>query len=147
VSSNQLVILVHKGNPYNIQSLQDLGKPGLRVGIGHEKQCAMGVLTQQTLKADRSTKRVMKNVKGQTPTGDMLVNQMRTGALDAAVAYLSNAAGAKELEAKPIAIPCAFAEQPIAAGRDATYPQLTARLIRAILTEESKQRFRDNGFK
>src|SRR5436190_140148 len=60
VSSNQLVILVRKGNPHKIESLKDLGKPGLRVGIGHEKQCAMGVLTQQTLKQDRSTKRVMR---------------------------------------------------------------------------------------
>src|SRR5438105_4206483 len=34
VSSNQLVILVHKGNPHHVRRLKDLGKPGLRVGIG-----------------------------------------------------------------------------------------------------------------
>ena len=38
----------------------------------------------------------MKNVVVQTPTGDMLVNQMRSGSLDAAVAYLSNAAGSAD---------------------------------------------------
>ena len=36
---------------------------------------------------------VMKNVKVQSPTGDLLVNQLLTGSLDAVVAYISNAAG------------------------------------------------------
>src|SRR5262249_28455646 len=71
VSTNQLVILVPRDNPHDIKSLKDLGKPGLRVGIGHEKQCALGVLTQQTLKQGGFQSAVMKNVKVQTPTGDM----------------------------------------------------------------------------
>lgn len=147
VSSNQLVILVHKANKHKIETLADLGKPGLRVGIGHEKQCAMGVLTQTTLRQTKTEKSVMKNVVVQVPAGDMLVNQMKAGALDAAVAYISNAAGAKELKALPINIPCAFAEQPVAVGKQAKYPHMTARLINAILTEESRQLFKDNGFK
>ncbi|MCA9082097.1 MAG: molybdate ABC transporter substrate-binding protein, partial [Planctomycetaceae bacterium] len=49
VSGNELVILVQEGNPHGIRELKDLSRPGLRVGIGHEKQCAMGWLTQQTL--------------------------------------------------------------------------------------------------
>ncbi len=48
VSRNELVILVRKGNPHGIRSLKDLAKDGLRIGIGHEKQCAMGWLTQRT---------------------------------------------------------------------------------------------------
>ena len=70
---------------------------GLRVGIGHEKQCAMGWLTQQTLKEGRLQAEVMKNVTVQSPTGDMLVNQLKAGGLDAAVAYLSNAAGSADV--------------------------------------------------
>lgn len=147
VSGNQLVILVHKGNPHNIRRLADLGKPGLRVGIGHEKQCAMGVLTQQTLKEDRSSATVMKNVKVQSPTGDMLVNQMRTGSLDAAIAYISNAAGsAGTLEAIPVDIPCAFAEQPFAIAKASAYQHLSGRLLRAVLAAESRERFTAYGF-
>ncbi|RPH44905.1 MAG: molybdate ABC transporter substrate-binding protein, partial [Planctomycetota bacterium] len=77
VSLNQLVILVPKGNPHGVKSLKDLGKPGLKIGIGHEKQCALGVLTQETLRQSKIQEAVMKNVAVQTPTGDMLVNQMR----------------------------------------------------------------------
>ncbi|MFO0929016.1 MAG: molybdate ABC transporter substrate-binding protein [Gemmataceae bacterium] len=147
VSGNQLVILVHKGNPHGIRRLKDLAKPGLRVGVGHEKQCAMGVLTQQTLREDRSLPGVMKNVKVQSPTGDLLVNQMRTGSLDAAIAYISNAAGAAdELEAVPVDIPCAFAEQPFAVGKKSTHPQLAGRLLDALRGRESYERFRAYGF-
>ncbi len=50
----------------------------MRVGIGHEKQCAMGWLTQRTFRESGLQTEVMKNVVVQTPTGDMLVNQMRS---------------------------------------------------------------------
>ncbi len=147
ISGNQLVILVHKGNPHNIRRLRDLAKPGLRVGIGHEKQCAMGVLTQQTLREDRSRSSVMKNVKVQSPTGDMLVAQLRTGSLDAAVAYISNAAGSADvLEAVPIDIPCAFADQPFAVNRHSDFKHLLGRLLDAIRTTESRERFEAFGF-
>ena len=73
VSQNELVILVKKGNPEGIGSLKDLTREGLRVGIGHEKQCAMGWLTQTTFREGGVQKEVMKNVTVQTPTGDMLV--------------------------------------------------------------------------
>jgi molybdate transport system substrate-binding protein len=147
ISANQLVILVHKGNPHNIKKLGDLGKPGLRVGIGHEKQCAMGVLTQRTLAEDKTTSLVMKNVTVQSPTGDMLVNQMLTGSLDAVVAYITNAAGhADKLEAIPINIPCAFAEQPYAVGKKSAHRYLAARLLDALRAEESREIFEKTGF-
>jgi molybdenum ABC transporter molybdate-binding protein len=146
ISTNQLVILVPKDNPHGIGALKDLGKPGLRVGIGHEKQCAMGVLTQATLRQDQSHDLVMRNVKVQSPTGDMLVNQLRTGSLDAAITYISNAAGAAELKAIPIAIPCAIATQPIAVGKDSAQKHLAGRLVEAIRSTQSRQRFTDFGF-
>lgn len=148
ISMNQLVIITHKGNPHGVKTLLDLGKPGLRVGIGHEKQCALGVLTQRTFKEGGVQDAVMKNVKTQTPTGDMLVNQLRTGSLDAIVAYVSNAAAAgDQLDAFAIDIPCALAVQPIASGKSSNLKHITGRLIDAIRSAESKDRFTTNGFK
>ena len=74
----------------------------------------MGWLTQRTFDESGLKTEVMKNVVVQTPTGDMLVNQMRSGSLDAAVAYLSNAAGAADfLDAIRIqGLPCSVATQP-----------------------------------
>ncbi len=149
VSQNELVILVAKGNPKGIKNLKDLGKPGLRVGIGHEKQCAMGWLTQKTLEEGRVQDIVMKNVAVQTPTGDMLVNQMKTGSLDAAVAYLSNAAGSADtLDAIRIKdLKCSVATQPFAVATKSRHPQLAARLAAALKSAESKERFLNEGFR
>jgi ABC-type molybdate transport system substrate-binding protein len=149
ISQNELVIIVKKGNPLGIKSLQDLTKPGLRVGIGHEKQCAMGWITQRTFTETGLKTEVMKNVVVQTPTGDMLVNQMRSGSLDAAVAYLSNAAGSADaLDAIRIqGIPCSVATQPFAVSKSSGNKQAVERLLEAIRAEASKERFANEGFR
>ena len=148
VSVNQLVIVVKKGNPHGIQRLKDLAKPGLRVGVGHEKQCALGALTQETLKVDGTLGDVMKNVVVQVPAGDMLINQLKAGGLDAAVAYVSNAAGSGDvLEAMPIDIPCALATQPVAVAKASPRKELARRLVAAFSSGASRQRFLDEGFR
>lgn len=149
VSENELVILVQKGNPHQIAELRDLATSGIRVGIGHEKQCAMGWLTQNTLKEGGVQEDVMKNVTVQSPTGDLLVNQMLAGSLDAAVVYLSNAVGAGEkLDAIRIhGLPCSVATQPFGISGQTRYPRLTARLLEAIRSEDSRSVFLDEGFR
>ncbi|MCA9133624.1 MAG: substrate-binding domain-containing protein, partial [Planctomycetales bacterium] len=148
VSQNELVILVQKGNPHHISSLRDLTREGLRVGIGHEKQCAMGWITQNTFKEGGIQQEVMANVTVQTPTGDMLVNQLRAGSLDAAVAYLSNAAGSGEfLDAVQIqGIECATAIQPWAVSKESKYAQTASRLFEAICSAPSQNSFASEGF-
>lgn len=149
VAQNELVILVQKGNPFNIASLRDLTKEGIRVGVGHEKQCAMGWITQNVLTEGGLKNEVMSNVKLQSPTGDMLVNQMLTDSLDAAVVYLSNAAGAADkLDAVQIqGIDCSVATQPWAVARESKYPQLASRLFQQICSEESQEVFAAEGFR
>lgn len=148
VSQNELVILVQKGNPLGIKSLGDLARKGIRVGVGHEKQCAMGWLTQNTLREGGVTNEVMENVTVQSPTGDMLVNQLLAGGLDAAVVYLSNAVGAGEaLDAIRInGISCSVATQPFAVAADSPHPQLAGRLFARLQSVKSKQTFLSEGF-
>ncbi len=106
------------------------------------------MLTQRTFKEGGVQEQVMKNVKVQSPTGDMLVNQLRTGSLDAVIAYVSNAVpAAEQLEAIAIDIPCALAVQPVAAGKDSQYRQLTGRLALALRSVGSQERFEANGFR
>lgn len=149
VSQNELVIMVKKGNPLKIHSLKDLGREGVRVGIGHEKQCAMGWLTQNTLREGGIQQEVMDNVTVQTPSGDMLVNQMQTGSLDAAVAYLSNAAGATEfLDAiQIVGLPCSVATQPFAIAADSPHAQIAGRLFQSLCSTDSESAFVAEGFR
>ena len=148
VSQNELVILVPKGNPKSIGSLKDLTREGLRVGIGHEKQCAMGWVTQNTFKESGLQTELMSNVTVQTPTGDMLVNQLRTESLDAAVAYLSNAAGASDfLDAVQIqGIECTTATQPWAIAKESKCPNLAGRLFSHLTSSQSREIFVAEGF-
>jgi molybdenum ABC transporter molybdate-binding protein len=148
ISQNELVILVQKGNPKGIADLRDLTKPGIRVGLGHEKQCAMGWITQRTLTEGGIKDQVMKNVTVQTPTGDMLVNQMQAGSLDAAVTYVSNAVGAGDkLDAVRIqGIKCSVATQPFAVAKTVQFKQLAERLHDALRSAKSKDTFEGEGF-
>jgi molybdate transport system substrate-binding protein len=149
VSQNELVILVQKGNPLAISSLRDLAREDVRVGIGHEKKCAMGWLTQNTLKEAGLQATIMPNVLVEAPTGDMLVNQLRTGSLDAAVAYLSNAAGSGDvLDAIRIdGLECAVASQPWAVAKESDYPQLSHRLYDKLVSPNSQKLFAAEGFR
>ncbi|QEG39236.1 molybdate ABC transporter substrate-binding protein [Roseimaritima ulvae] len=148
VSQNELVLLVQKGNPKKIKSLRDLTRKDLRVGIGHEKQCAMGWITQNTFRESGIQKEVMPNVTVQSPTGDMLVNQMLTGSLDTAVVYLSNAAGAADsLDAIRIQdLPCSVATQPWAVAEESKHAELASRLFQRICSQSSQQTFAAEGF-
>ena len=84
----------------------------------------------------------------QTPTGDMLVNQLLTGFLDAAVVYLSNAAGHREeLDAVRIhGLSCALAVQPFAVSNTSPFPALVERLHKYLTTRELKLMFGAEGF-
>jgi molybdate transport system substrate-binding protein len=154
VSSNQLVIAVRKGNPQGIHGLADLGKPGLRVGVGHEQQCALGAITKETFVRVGLYAQIRKNVAVVSPTGDFLINQLRSGArtsspaLDAIVVYRSNVVPFEtELEAIPVTgIPCAAPQQPLAVSKTTASHELCERLKTALQSAESKARFEKLGF-
>ena len=148
VSSNQLMIIVKKGNPKKATELLDLAQPGLRVGVGHEQQCAFGAITKETFLRTGVYAKVAKNITVQTPTGDMLINQLRTGSLDVVVAYRSNLAGFEnELEGTPITgIPCAAPLQPIAVSKNAAHPLLSRHLLEFLESDQSRQHFEKLGF-
>jgi molybdenum ABC transporter molybdate-binding protein len=150
VSINQLVITVKKGNPKKVFALTDLAQPGLRVGVGNEQQCALGTLTKETFIRTGLYAKVMKNVVMQSPTGDFLINQLRTGSLDVVVAYRSNVTPfASELEGIPISVeesPCAAPHQPVAISKNTAYPELSRKLMDYLRSEQSRQRFENLGF-
>ena len=147
MSLNPMVILVPKGNPRAIRELKDLANPGLQLGVGHEKQSALGALTQRMLETNGLYEVIHRNVKTESATGDFLVNQLRAGSLDAVIVYISHASASRDaLDMIPITAPGGFAVQLMAVGRQARYPQLAARLLESLRAAKSKQRFETLGF-
>ncbi|MCH7988377.1 MAG: substrate-binding domain-containing protein [Planctomycetes bacterium] len=147
VSKSDMVIITEKGNPKQIAGLEDLAKPGLKVALCDPQQSALGSLTDQLLKRRGIQEKVLKNRQVTSPTADNLVQFIVVGKMDAAVVYKANTVlQADKLEVIPIDDPTAVAVQPIAVGKDSEYPQLSGRLMEAIMSAESKKMFDKFGF-
>jgi len=147
IVDNHLMIIVQKGNPKGIQSAQDLTRPGLRVGLPDREKSAMGNIAWKMLVQMKIYDALGENLKVESPTGDFLINQIRTGSLDAIIACRSNWTGVRDdLDAIPIDHPLAFMTQPYAVGRSTRYPYLMTRLKETLTTAESRERFERAGF-
>jgi ABC-type molybdate transport system substrate-binding protein len=152
VSQTRLVIIVPRGNPAGVRSLADLERAGVRVGVAHPRQSALGRLTARLLERTGHLRGVMKNVVVQQATADGLVNQFAAGyvagtSLDAAIVYEVNARrGAKYVEIVHVAEATQPAVQPFAVARASKYPRLVGRLLDAVRGEASQRRFEESGF-
>jgi len=148
VSETDILIAVQPGNPRAIASLEDLAGDDLKLGVANAKQSALGALTKRMLADAGLLDEVMPNVRSQTPTADMLVNQLRAGGLDAVIVYEANIAQVREhLNIVRIDLPSAKAIQPFAVAQSTPYKYLTQRLLTAIASAESQTRYEASGFR
>lgn len=148
MAETSMVIATQPGNPHGLHTIADLGQSGLKIGVANEEQSALGALTARLLRGQNLFDQVMANVVVQTPTADLLVNQLRAGGLDAVVVYEANTVAAgDQIQVLPIDLPGATAIQPIAIRNDTEFPRLMERLLEALRSTESKTRFTLNGFR
>ena len=91
LTETKIGIAKRRGLEQDIRTLSDLARPGLKVGICNQKQSTLGYMTAGMLKSSGLEKAVRKNVVVEVPTADLLINQLRTDALDAAIVYEVNA--------------------------------------------------------
>ncbi|MCW1922650.1 substrate-binding domain-containing protein [Luteolibacter arcticus] len=146
LTETDLVIAVPNGNPAGIRSLADLSKPGLRLGVCDVEQSALGFLTDRLLDRSALKKAVAGRVVARAPTGDLLVNQLRAGSLDAAVVYRANVATlGHAIDAIAIDHPAAKAVQPFAVGDKSKNKQLANRLLETL--RAGKEDFIAAGFR
>ena len=153
VAETDMIIIVEKGNPKKIQSVYDLVGKDIDVGIAHHEQSALGALTKKLLSplilGDKSLyDAVQPNVKTNTPTADLLVNQLRTGSLDAAIVYRANVSKViDELDVVEIKEGRPLAEQPIAILKTTKYPNMMQRLVDQLTSDSSRTIFESRGFR
>ena len=148
ISEMAILIAMPKGNPRGITSLRDLTKEGLKLGVGNPQQGALGALTERMLAGAGLLQGVMANVRSQTPTADMLVNQLRAGGLDAVLVYESNISQVREhVDTVRIDLPGATAIQPFAIARGSQHQQLAQRLLHALTSAESQEKYKEAGFR
>lgn len=145
LTETAIIIATPKGNPKGIKTLADLAQPGLKLGVCNAEQSTLGFMTQAMLKTSNLVDAVMKNVVVQVPTADFLVNQMRAGALDAAIVYQVNVQQvAEHFDMVPLPKDLGRAIQPFAVRKDSPHYQLSQRLLNYLRAHRSA--FEDAGF-
>ncbi|MCP4155519.1 MAG: molybdate ABC transporter substrate-binding protein [bacterium] len=96
------VLAVPSGNPKNISSLEDLGRNGVRVGMGNPETAAIGKVTMAILKKNKLAKSVLDNIVTCTATVNELVVFLGLGQVDAAVMWEDNVLNAAKINIIPI---------------------------------------------
>lgn len=86
------VILVQKGNPRDIHSLEDLKKDGLRLGFGDERACAVGKKTLKILEKNNiPLSDLQDSIQYQSSTVNELGVAIQLGQVDAVIMWDANA--------------------------------------------------------
>jgi molybdate transport system substrate-binding protein len=91
---------------------------------------------------------VMANVRSQTPTADLLVNQLRAGGLDAVIVYEANISQVREhLDIVQLDVPGAKAVQPFAVAQGSQHKLIIRRLLDTITSAPSQEKYKTAGFR
>ncbi|WP_292459802.1 molybdate ABC transporter substrate-binding protein [Methanothermococcus sp.] len=89
------VIVVKKGNPKNITSLEDLGKPGIKLSLGEENIAIGRTFNKILTKAEKDHPSITKKIKNNTVVRGATVKQtllyVELGQADAAVVWRADA--------------------------------------------------------
>jgi len=153
VSANEMVILTEKGNPKGLHKLDDLLKEDLKLGFADPVKSALGFLTKYLLEKEGLYQKVEDsgNIKVLSATGDFLVNQVKTGSVDAVIVYRSNAMASQstvdDYEIVDIDRPNAIAEQPYAVAKNSEHRHLLERFFNAAVSAQGKDKFMKYGFR
>ncbi len=150
ISETDMVIVTQQGNPHKTKALSDLAQPDLRVGAAHVYNSALGKLTRDLLESVGLYEQIKPNIKVDPATADFLVNQMRAGALDAAIVYRANVAHPDvkaNLDVVDIRQGRPKAVQPIAVAKTSRHKYLAQRFVDAIADERSHKRFEQFQFR
>lgn len=90
-------IVVPKGNPKNLRSLDDLSKPGIRLSLA-DPSAAIGKFTRSVLQKSGHLPRIEPNVVVTKPTVNNIVEDVATAAVDATIAWDATAHTFPDLE-------------------------------------------------
>jgi molybdate transport system substrate-binding protein len=144
--TNKLLVILPTNNPANVQTLQDLARPGLKlvladatVPAGKYARQILDKLSQDATYGSDFSANVLANVVSNETDVKQVVAKVQLGEADAGIVYISDAVAAPEL--KTIEIPTEFnvvAKYPIAALTSPPQPDLAAEFITYVLSSEGQ---------
>jgi molybdate transport system substrate-binding protein len=150
--TNQLVVILPKENPADIISLEDLGKPGLKLVLAAEEVPA-GRYAREILEKLNAMfgaeyrDQVLANVVSNEDNIRQAVTKVQLGEADASIVYVSDAVAVPELQ--KIEIPAEMnvvAEYPIARLAGSSNPDLANDFIEYVLSPDGQATLKKWGF-
>jgi len=145
-------ILVQKGNPRNITSLEDLNRPGIKVALGGVEECAIGRLSKQMLDNQGLYERIkVNNLEVTTATVNELLTYVAFGTVDAAIVWEDNVGTLVEqgkvdvIEIEPSKNTIKTIS--ISVTRCTKNPELAKEFMDFVCSEEGLEIWGKNGFK
>jgi len=152
--TNKLVVILPSNNPANVQTLQDLSRPGLKLVIAadtvpagkYARQILANLSQDPSFGADFQT-RVLANVVSNENDVKLVVAKVQLGEADAGIVYISDSIAAPQL--LTIDIPMNFnvvAKYPIAVLINTPKPALAAGFITYVLSPAGQAILKKWGF-
>ncbi|MBW7958324.1 MAG: molybdate ABC transporter substrate-binding protein [Candidatus Promineofilum sp.] len=152
--TNRLVVVIPADNPGQIESLQDLAKPGILLVLAAEEvpvgRYSLEFLDKASVDpAFGSSFRggVLANVASYEKNVRTVLNKVALGEADAGIVYTSDLVGVDGVAS--LEIPDALnllAEYPIAALKDSPNPTVAAAFVEFVLSETGQAVLADYGF-
>ena len=78
---------VRHGNPKDIRTLSDLGRPGIRVGIGNPEAVCVGLYAVELLEQNGLLKQVQRNIVTHAPSCSATASLLLMGKVDAIIGW------------------------------------------------------------
>lgn len=151
---NRLALIYPHDNPAQLQSLQDLARPGVKLVLAAESvpvgQYSLEFLAKATASAGFSpmySQTVLANVVSYEENVRGVLTKVALGEADAGIVYTSDVAGAGQVEV--LEIPDALnviAEYPIAVIQDSKQAELAQKFVALVLSEAGQAILSRVGF-
>lgn len=142
------VIITPKGNPQNVRSVSDFAKPGIRVGLGDPKACAIGIWHENIFQKAGILEKVKKNTTMEAKCIPELGNACQLKAIDATIVWATTAVlYLKDIEIIPLEPEyLELIGLPVAVLKFSQYPEEAKKLKEFILSDEGKGIFHSHAY-
>jgi len=149
VATMTTVLIVQAGNPKKIKGIQDLAKPGIRLGLGDPQAVAIGRAARECLVKARVWEKAQKSLVMSAQNVTELSNAVKLKQLDAAIVWDATAAMYGPKEMVTIRIPAKYAvcsPVPVAALKFTKNPQQSQAFLDYLASPAATRIFVKHGF-
>lgn len=142
------VILTPRGNPKQIKRIEDFAKPGIRVGLGNPRACAIGIEHEKVFKKAGIWESVQRNATMSAKCIPELGNAAQHNLIDATIVWATTAVlYLRDCEIIPLSIQYRSAIRlPVAVLSFSTHPREAELLKQFMLSDQGREAFLGHAY-